>query len=393
MKRLFTTAILTAACLAMNAQAISDGYYRVKNSTTNRWAVLCDDKADVDEKVAGTSAVDLAAIRTYLNFDRIVYDPGSVIKFIYVQSGNGYTLAAQGTDTQTMLAKTNHPNYYLSLRASGRTYMASATAMGFNIHLADQRLQNDADVDSMGYMLPAGDNQYWFINALDASSSDNYFGFKPTLTLGNKHYLPFYASFGFTAYSDGIKAYYVDQIDEYHGNAELREITGESFPAETPMIIETTGATPADNKVNVIDGTATVPADNLLTGVYFCSARELLAWWDQPGKDHEVYTLNDPETMRVLGIDHGHLALVKSTAKYIPANSFYLKVESSCPDVLRLLNADDYVTGISTVKASETKAENSNVVFNLNGQQVSSNGIEGLAPGIYIQNGKKLVVK
>ena len=44
-----------------------------------------------------------------------------------------------------------------------------------------------------------------------------------------------------------------------------------------------------------------------------------------------------------------------------------------------------------------TDAENANVmngnVYNLNGQIVSRNGIEGLAKGIYVTNGKKIIVK
>lgn len=393
MKRTLLAAVAAVSGIAAYGQALADGYYRVQNTRTQRWALLADDKAYVDKQVAGESAVNLEAIRTYRNFDRVVSEPGSVIKFIYNRSAAGYTLAAQGTDTHTMLQ--SHGSYYLSVRQSGRSYIASAYAQGFNIHLSDEDFDDPSTgyierYDSLGYMLPTGRNtQYWFITPVSAST-DNYFGFRPTLSVGGKYYLPFYASFGFTKYSEGIKAYYVNRVNEGGGVAELREITSDVFPAGVPMIIETSGASPSDNRVNIVDG-GTAPAGNLLHGVYFCSAAELLPRYDRPTKDHEAYTLNNPATMRLLGEENGRLVLKKSTAKYIPANSFYLSVSEDCPDVLRLVGADEFVAGVNRVSVSATPADGK--VFSIDGRCVSTTGLSGLASGIYISNGKKVVVK
>lgn len=396
MKRiLLSFAVAAVSGVAAYGQALADGYYRVQNTRTQRWALLADNKAYVDEQVAGESAVNLEAIRTYRHFDRVVSDPGSVIKFIYNSSAAGYTLAAQGTDTHTMLQK--HGSYYLSLRLSGRSYIASAYAKGFNIHLSDEDFDDPSDgyyekYDSLGYMLPTGrSTQYWYITPVSAST-DNYFGFRPTVSVGGKYYLPFYAAFGFTKYSEGIKAYYVDRVNESGGVAELREITSDVLPAGVPMIIETASASPADNRVNVVDG-GTAPAGNLLTGVYFCSARELLPSYDRPAKDHDVYTLNDPATMRLLGEEGGQLVLKKSDSKYIPANSFYLTVSDDCPDVLRLVEAGEFVTAVSRVPASAAPAPADGKVFSIDGRCVSTSGLSGLTPGIYISNGRKVVVR
>lgn len=398
MKRLFLAISLASVCASVNAQQVlADGYYRAQNTRTERYCLLADDYAYVDKSIsgAGTGSVYLQAIRTYRPFERVAYEPGSIIKFTYSQSGKGYTLAAQGTDTYTMLK--NYGNYYLTVawNSRGRGYTAAASAQGFNIRLTDESLDTDGQFsekwDTLGFMQPTGSQNYsyWRITPVDATT-DNYFGFKPTLSVNGKYYLPFYAGFGFTKYSNGIRAYYVDRVNEGKGVAELREITDNNLPAGFPMIIETSNADPTNNRVNVTDG-GNVPNDNKLTGVYFCSAKELLPSYDQPGAHHEdVYTLNDPSTMRLLAVDNGQLVLKKSSAKFIPANSFYLKVSSSCPDVVRLLNVEDFTTGITSI-TSDKPANASNDVYNLNGQRVSTTGLDNLPQGIYIYNGKKVV--
>lgn len=392
---------MAAVGISGSAQVLDDGFYRVQNTRSLRYCLLADDYAYVDESAsgAGTGSVYLQAIRTYRPFDRIVSEPGSVIKFTYSNSGKGYTLAAQGTDTYTMLKK--HGNYYLTLRKNGKVYTASATAKGFTIHLSDESLDTEGQYterwDTLGFMQPTGDKyQYWYITKVDANT-DNYFGFRPTITIGDKNYQSFYAGFSFKKHSDGIHAYYVDSVRERAGVARLREITTDVLPASVPMIIETAYTEPSLNKVDIVDGNGTAPAGNKLTGVYFCSVKELLPWYDQPGPNHnDVYTLNDSNTMRLLGVDNGQLVLKKANAKYVPANSFYLKVSSKCPDVLKLVDAQAFAdaedivpTGITSV-STNTK-EKSGVVYNLNGQRVSTTGIDNLPKGIYILDGKKIM--
>lgn len=394
---------MASVCLSGMAQGkvLDDGFYRVQNTRSERWCTLADDYAYVDESAAsaGTGSVYLQAIRTYKPFDKVVSNPGSVIKFIYSQSGNGYTLAAQGTDTYTMLK--SHGNYYLTLRKNGKAYTASAYAKGFNIHLSDEYVEGEEKYDTLGYMQPTGDQyQYWFITPIDANT-DNYFGFRPTVTVGDKYYLPFYAGFSFKKHSDGIKAYYIDGLKQRAGVARLHEITDENLPSGVPMIIEVSSSEPVNNKVDVVDGNGTAPKDNLLKGVYFCSAKELLPDYDQPGPHHnDVYTLNDSKTMRLLGVENGQLVLKKSSSKFIPANSFYLPVNDYCADVVRLVDAEEFAatqepdptTGIESVSVDKKPAANG-FVYNLNGQRVSASGLTNLPAGIYIYQGKKVVKK
>jgi hypothetical protein len=53
----------------------------------------------------------------------------------------------------------------------------------------------------------------------------------------------------------------------------------------------------------------------------------------------------------------------------------------------------DQATGIDTKLFITIPLTNTGNVFNMQGQKVSTNGIEGLPKGMYIMNGKKYVVK
>jgi hypothetical protein len=129
-----------------------------------------------------------------------------------------------------------------------------------------------------------------------------------------------------------MEAYYVDAISEAQGKVHIREITG-GVPASTPVIVKCAAQTPASNKLNVGVSTSGSASENKLTGVYFC--------YPDAG-NHTNVKVYDPATMRVLGTaSDGSLAFVKATnLKYIPANTAYIKVSSSAPDVLKVTTED-----------------------------------------------------
>ena len=55
---------------------------------------------------------------------------------------------------------------------------------------------------------------------------------------------------------------------------------------------------------------------------------------------------------------------------------------------------DDHTTGVENIEIIAGDAENSQVIYNLNGQLVSKNGnMNGLQRGVYVKNGKKYMVK
>jgi hypothetical protein len=146
-----------------------------------------------------------------------------------------------------------------------------------------------------------------------------------------------------------MEAYYVDNINETTGKVHVKEITG-GVPASTPVIVKCSAQTPASNKLDVGASTSGSASGNQLTGVYFCNPNA--------GAAHTNVKEYDPTTMRVLGTaSDGSLAFVKDNSlQYIPANTAYITVSASAPDVLLVtdqdtpavpgdLNGDDQVTG------------------------------------------------
>lgn len=385
-KKVSLFALLLGMALMAKAQ-IADGYYRVQNTKTKRYMALYDNKAKLD-KVA--TDADLKAIRSFHDYNRIVSDPASIIYFKNVK-GKGYELAAQGANTTKMLGE-----YYLQLKPVGKTYMAYGTYSGVSVFLSDEVFDNERKgytepYDSMGYMLTSGEAyKYWFVKPVSADDDSNYFGFSPNLQVGSDYYQSFYAEFPFSFYSSGMKAYYVDKISDEKAIAELREVATEVIPGATPIIVKTASANASDNRI-LLQRTVSSPlTDNKLTGVYFCSSKDLVASYDQI-LNHENYVRNDPATMRVLAVEDGVLVLKKSTGKYIPRNSFYLKVKAGSPEVYRLLLPEAYATGISMTTADQRGT--SSAVYTVSGQKVSDNGTQHLPHGLYIQNGRKIVVK
>ena len=94
--------------------------------------------------------------------------------------------------------------------------------------------------------------------------------------------------------------------------------------------------------------------------------------------------------MRMLGqTTDGKLAFVKSNIKYLPANKAYLKVSSSAPDILRVVTEEEYqeiLTGINEIASPVNNGQK--VIYDLQGRRITAP-----SKGLYIVNGKKMVIK
>ena len=131
------------------------------------------------------------------------------------------------------------------------------------------------------------------------------------------------------------------------------------------------------------------PSDNFMAGTFFASTTN----------KHKEYVEYDKSTMRVLGVGtDGQLSFVtaKSTdlandGKHIPMNTCWLRVFNNLTGDFTVLDESQYA-GISTVNPDEeTVSPNKQGIFSLSGVRMDSS--RQLKPGIYIQNGKKMVIK
>lgn len=376
MKKHVLSLLALLATIPSVAQITADGYYRVKNYTTNRYLTVVDNKTKGIDHV--TTTADLLAINTIRSWEKIESNPASVI-YIEKKSDEEYNVKAQGCDAYAMFGR-----YLCLAQLTGypSIYKAYQTESGTTVFLSDEI----GDWDE-GYLNTTEKRaQNWVVTLVD-KNSENYFGIKPTIVANSKHYASFFASFPFKASTEGMKVFYISKVDYKRGVAVAKEIAGEVVPASTPLIVECPAAGASENKVDLVASSTKVPTDNLLTGVYFNYAENTF---------HTNRVKYEPQTMRVLGecVD-GRLGLVKKEGlSYIPANTCYLSVDATCPSELAVLTEKEYAdliaTGIDGIAADGGEEQ---PIYTVNGKMVGGKATttEALPRGIYVTRGKKFI--
>lgn len=393
MKR-FALILLAVASIPSFAQ-VNDGYYRIQNVQSGNYVTLVDSTADKNS-IINTSNVEAYALNMVNGFEKVVSDPGSIIYL--KKEDKGYILKGQGADTY-ILTGGNYLQIPNSRTTSG-AYWASATYSGVTKYLYEAYNESFG----FGYLSSASKNadgtsrnRDWNIIPVNQEEG-HYFGLTPEVKIGNKYYTTLYASFPYQL-SEGMKAYYVKQhsLEGSKGPmAEMDEIENGIVPEAMPVIIECSSDKPAKNKVTPLETTVSNKYQNELKGVYFCN---IIRWADNgelyPKHKNWNPTTYNSSTMRVLGDVNGKLGLIKSdNLDYLPANKAYLQLEASgtAANSLLLVDAATYVAGIESITADEIIKQKG--IYTLTGIKVSEDLSEKSLPsGIYIVNGKKVVVR
>ena len=246
------------------------------------------------------------------------------------------------------------------------------------------RLYDSEENEDEGYVKRSGNSAYQYWSFIPVDTENNYIGLQPTVQVGDNYYGTLYASYPFKAASSGIKFYYVDAIAE--GKCRLQEITSEVIPAATPLVFMCSSNDPANNKVIPVTDETTAPASNMLGGTYFASTTS----------GHKVNVRYDESSMRVLGKnDAGELAFVKATSDYltkkhyIPMNTCWLNIPEEYTGDFQALSSGEY-TGIRNINADTKTNKADDTIYTLTGTKANA---KTLRPGIYIQSGKKVVIK
>ncbi len=389
-KTFLTLALACLTGIAAHAQYSGNGYYRIKNATTERYMSLCDNKSTGVSMVSTT--VDAGALVTKRNTDEILTDPGSVF-YIYNVSDDQYNISAQGHELYNII------HYYIRLTAlNDGTYRAWQIDQSQPLWLSDRN--NNPTADQSYVDTKTSTTQRWYI--MPVNEADNYIGVNPIFECNGKYYATFFAEFPFSFASSGMRAFYINGIQN-NGVATYKYISG-IVPAKTPVIIECSSQSPADNKLKIESSSPAAITDNLLTGVYFGMGVR--------ASDHFNSTPFDATTMRVLGMaSDGSLAINSDdtymadimtkegttynytypTIKAIPHNTAYVSVDASTPAVLKLFEEGN-VDGIEDISVDDSASAD---VYALDGTLVRKNAssTEGLPHGIYFYKGKKVVVR
>jgi hypothetical protein len=374
MKKILT-AILALIAIPSIAQLNGDGYYRIQNNITERYVTITD---DVIGDISTPADIDVNNLTTWKGFDNVKSNPGSI--FLIEAVGDKYNLSGQGVSVH----KITGGKAYVSInkRAEG-IYQLSASATQGGVSVTKYLYDATSD-DEYDYVRTDGNTayQYWHIKPVD--EADDYIGITPTIETNDGWYGTIYAAFPFKLASSGMTAYYVDGV--HTGQFQLKEITDEVKPAATPMIIKCSSNDAAQNKITPVIATTTAPTDNLLGGTYFASSL----------RKHIARVEFDSNKMRVLGNDvNGDLVFTTATEdyltnkKYIPKNTAWLNIPTGLTGDFKLVSRDTF-SGISNIEVN-AQSTGTKGTFTLSGVQVDET--KTLRPGIYIKNGKKVIIK
>ena len=400
-KTLISLALAGLASLPANAQLNGNGYYRIKNAKTGRYMTLCDNHSRGVN--VSTTEAETGALETRRNKSDIISDPGSVF-YIQNVSGRQYNIKAQGADMHSMTG------YYINLSASSYVkgaYRAYQTSSGYTLYLADCGTGRFATQDN-SYVTTDGNSaniKDWEIIPV-STETDNFIGITPNVKAGGKYYASYYTGFAYNLVSSGMKAYYISKVDEQTGIAVYKEIMG-AVPGNTPVLIECSSPNAEDNKIEPLTNSVAGVSGNNLTGVFFCVGN---LW-----TNHYNSVQFDAATMRTLNAENDKLVLntaedlLTSTEiclvpgssndndyvyrNTIPHNTCYLKVTEGTTASMQLMSEDEYATGINEITTDNSQQPAN--VYNMNGVIVRSNATstDGLAKGVYVFKGKKIVVK
>jgi hypothetical protein len=358
MKKLLLLFTLLSSVSYLSAQSLpASGFYRIKNVKSGRYVTVVDSYGKLD--ITGAKA-DLGALRTFPDYNKIVYNPGAVVYMLYEREDH-YDMQGQGTGARAIVGYPLqvHPN------ADG-TFWAYASKSSAALYLKEV-FDDFSDFSQFGpygklitsNLTSTTDNSFKFnIIPLSASNDDNYFGIKPDINVGSSWYKSFYMGFAYTMASPGMNTYYVTKVDKAKGVAVYEEIKG-TVPKQTPAFVKCSSQDPSANRLDFTFNSPAAVSGNILTGVFFCNTPVEAA-----GPDHEMYVQYNESTMRVLGkTSSGELGYIKAPdsavfiengKKYIPSNTAYLTVDASTPAELKLVTKEEYEASSSVTVTAKS---------------------------------------
>lgn len=370
--------LLALAPLSAFAQFTGSGWYRAQSQASGRYLSVVDPK----KIYRSGDNIFLGGLNCLPDFeDGVACNPATICWFEQkAVSGDIYSvnLIGQGLDFDNRM----NGQGSLNIWKYGTGYWLYGSGSGLRRFIYDPADNLDAEPFPVKQNSPA-----YLWNMLPVNKAyGQYFGIRPDVqaTADGSYWATLYAGFPFVP-TEGMKVYTVSKVE--NGYAVIKEITG-TAPKETPLLIRCAGSTVAQNIVTLKSYYEKVSGVgiNYLRGNYYC-------YIDLSDKqEHNVLAYN-ATTMRMLGTDgDGRAAFVKSDIEYVPANKAYLLVNASMPATLKVVTEEEYTAGVETVTIDGAVPAARQGVYSLDGQRLGDTP-DGLPKGIYIVNGKKVVIK
>ena len=257
---------------------------------------------------------------------------------------------------------------------------------------------NNNNTDTyFGPELPVtGDAAMWILEKVDDT---NYFGVKPSTNMrgrDGKYYTTLYVDFPFQIKGD-VKAYTIEGVDAKNADgyyfAKVKELAqqGDTVPAQTAVVLECNSTNPADNQLLPTGDEKPKTSNNRLCGTFFGGSINGLTVKDGAGNDYNVthdniraFNINTADSRNPIGFYK-----VKSNVTNIPGNKAFLVLTNAEAQAKSFVLEfeDGGTTGIETIENSKRSTDDG-VYYDLQGRRV-----ENPTRGIYIVNGKKVVIK
>ena len=258
-------------------------------------------------------------------------------------------------------------------------------------------VNNNTTDEYFGPELPVtGDAAMWILEKVDDT---NYFGVKPSTNMrgrDGKYYTTLYVDFPFQIKGD-VKAYTIEGVEAKNADgyyfARVKKLAqqGDVVPAQTAVVLECNSTNPADNQLLPTGDEKPKTSNNRLCGTFFGGSINGLTVKDGAGNDYNVthdniraFNINTADSRNPIGFYK-----VKSNVTNIPGNKAFLVLTSTEAQAKSFVLEfeDGGTTGIETIENSKNSTDDG-VYYDLQGRRV-----ENPTRGIYIVNGKKVVIK
>ena len=257
---------------------------------------------------------------------------------------------------------------------------------------------NNNNTDTyFGPELPVtGDAAMWILEKVDDT---NYFGVKPSTNMrgrDGKYYTTLYVDFPFQIKGD-VKAYTIEGVEAKNADgyyfAKVKKLAqqGDVVPAQTAVVLECNSTNPADNQLLPTGDEKPKQSNNRLCGTFFGESINGLTVKDGTGAERNVthdniraFNINTADSRNPIGFYK-----LNNTVTTIPGNKAFLVLTNSEAQAkgFVLEFEDGGTTGIETIENSKNSTEDG-VYYDLQGRRV-----ENPTRGVYIVNGKKVVIK
>lgn len=239
-------------------------------------------------------------------------------------------------------------------------------------------VKNDAIIDVIGYPL-VYKNSGKTTNELTIWAGDDAVASTDNFTITSAQYGTYYTEDAFVM-PEGVTGYTITSEDGQTLKFNKAYVAGAVVPAKTALVLKATEKLTANKEYTytIVNSTAVAPTDNLLHG----SVAE--ATTNVEGAKAYYKLANPTDGLGFYYGAEGGVAFKNG------AHKAYLAVMTETLSQMRGFSFDSMTTGINHVVANAEHAK-STVIYDLNGRRVNS--LNAAAKGVYIVNGKKVIVK